>query len=298
MCYTAAFSSSQSASALQLISSKSLAFCDSAGDSTVDSLGRRVCYCGVDMMRDSGGVCRACPAGQSRGVGGAKSLVEECSCPTCPGASAGRRQLQAAAAPKTSLTLAQLKASCGAVCTAAASAVESELAVSTMVPQFEEDGEWQQLNLTWKGKASDSVLDDPDNTVRLSLYQLTGATAQNVSALWWSATDVDYYTQYYSVPASARTISIPYDWQAEFDAMQPPVNVDGYCADSSIVALELVNATGAVISTVYSQPFFICYGYGLNEGYVGLYSARTQWAFARLASVLTRYLLHPLLVPP
>ena len=80
------------------------------------------------------------------------------------------------------------------------------------------------------------------------------------------------------MPASARTISIPYDWQAEFDAMQPPVNVDGYCADSSIVALELVNATGAVISTVYSQPFFICYGYGLNEGYVGLYSARTRCA--------------------
>ena len=70
------------ASALHLISLDSLAFCDNVGDSTVDFLGRRVCYCGAGMQKDaSSNICQACPSGQTRTVGGAASKVEVCSYP-------------------------------------------------------------------------------------------------------------------------------------------------------------------------------------------------------------------------
>ena len=73
------FSSTSSVGALQLINSASLAFCDNVGDSTVDYLGRRVCYCGIGTQKDANNVCRACPSGQNRSVGGAASKVETCS---------------------------------------------------------------------------------------------------------------------------------------------------------------------------------------------------------------------------
>jgi hypothetical protein len=55
-----------------------VAFCDSAGDSTVDALGRRVCYCGTDMYKDSAGLCQMCAVGSARAVGGAASKNEVC----------------------------------------------------------------------------------------------------------------------------------------------------------------------------------------------------------------------------
>jgi hypothetical protein len=265
MCYTASFDGNLRARAPQLFNTESLAFCDGAGDSTVDSLGRRVCYCGENMEKDNAGVCRACPAGKFRSVGGTKSKNEVCSCPTCPDASVGR--MLAGQEPATSLTLAQLKDACGAVCKAEPYSAEPALAVSAMVPQFDADGEWESLKVTWSGATSNSLLNTAGYKVRLSMYQLTGATAQNVSALWWwnPADDTDE-TKYYSASAGGGTVTIPYDWQADFDAQQPPVNVEGYCADNNFVALELLDASGAVVTTVYSPPFFICQGYGLNQG--------------------------------
>lgn len=78
----ATFSSTSNVGALQLINSASVAFCDNVGDSTEDSLGRRVCYCGAGMQKDANNVCRACPSGQNRSVGGAASKVETCSSTT------------------------------------------------------------------------------------------------------------------------------------------------------------------------------------------------------------------------
>jgi len=256
MCYTASFDGNLRARAPQLFNTESLAFCDGAGDSTVDSLGRRVCYCGENMEKDNAGVCRACPAGKFRSVGGTKSKNEVCSCPTCPDASVGR--MLAGQEPATSLTLAQLKDACGAVCKAEPYSAEPALAVSAMVPQFNADGEWDSLKVTWSGATSNSRLNTAGYKVRLSMYQLTGATAQNVSALWWwNSTDETDETKYYSASAGGGTVTIPYDWQADFDAQQPPVNVEGYCADNNFVALELLNASGAVVTTVYSPPFFL-----------------------------------------
>ncbi len=77
--YAATFSANSSVGALQLINSASLAFCDNAGDSTLDYLGRRVCYCGAGMQKDANNVCQVCPTGQNRSVGGAASKVEICS---------------------------------------------------------------------------------------------------------------------------------------------------------------------------------------------------------------------------
>jgi len=255
MCYTASFDGNLRARAPQLFNTESLAFCDGAGDSTVDSLGRRVCYCGENMEKDNAGVCRACPAGKFRSVGGTKSKNEVCSCPTCPDASVGR--MLAGQEPATSLTLAQLKDACGAVCKAEPYSAEPALAVSAMVPQFNADGEWDSLKVTWSGATSNSLLKTAGYKVRLSMYQLTGATAQNVSALWWwNPADETDETKYYSASAGGGTVTIPYDWQADFDAQQPPVNVEGYCADNNFVALELLDASGAVVTTVYSPPFF------------------------------------------
>jgi hypothetical protein len=79
---SAPFSANFSGGVLQLINNASVAFCDSVGDSTVDYLGRRVCYCGAGMQKDANNVCQTCPTGQNRSMGGAASKVEICSSTT------------------------------------------------------------------------------------------------------------------------------------------------------------------------------------------------------------------------
>ena len=177
----------------------------------------------------------------------------------CPAAPARRLQ---GAASTTYITLPQLVASCGAVCAAAPSTMEPELSVSAMVPQFDSEGYWESLRVTWAGAAPQSLLDAPGSTVRMAVYQYTGVKAVNVSAVWWLGEDGE--TQLFSAPASARSVSLPWDWQDAFDYLPPPVVADYYCADSSVLALTLSDAKGMDIVTVYSPPYYICGGYGLN----------------------------------
>ena len=66
--------------ALQYITAASLAFCNAAGDSTKDYLGRRLCYCGPGMYKDSNSICQTCAAGTYRpiGIANGASLSEVC----------------------------------------------------------------------------------------------------------------------------------------------------------------------------------------------------------------------------
>lgn len=60
-------------------------FCNRAGEegsSTLDHQRRRVCYCGPGTVPDEAGICRACPAGTVRTIGGANSRNEVCT--PCP----------------------------------------------------------------------------------------------------------------------------------------------------------------------------------------------------------------------